>query len=123
MPKLVTHVGGHRGCLGLSLRGNCTTPADAAQLAQAASQLLTTRTPHLWVDCQQLLALSGLGQQAILQADRQARAAGSICYWCGLPPHLHAQLAHTGLELLPAASFQGPSCVLAVPARSHARTS
>lgn len=113
MHQLVTHVGGHRGCLGLSLRGSCTTSADAAQLARAASQLLTTRTPQLWVDCQQLLDLSGLGQQALLQADRQARAVGSICYWCGLPPHLHARLAHSGLELLPATGFRGPSCVLA----------
>jgi anti-anti-sigma regulatory factor len=88
MKKLTIQLGGQRGCLGLSLRGNCITAADAEQLEQATQQLLTTLASRIWIDCQQLHALSPLGQHAL------------------------AQLASSGLELLPATDFRGPSFLL-----------
>jgi anti-anti-sigma regulatory factor len=112
MKKLTTQLGGQRGCLGLSLRGNCITAADAEQLEQATQQLLTTLASRIWIDCQQLHALSPLGQHALLQADRRARAVGATCYWCGLPDGMLAQLASSSLELRPATDFRGPSFLL-----------
>lgn len=112
MRKLTIQLGGQRGCLGLSLRGSCITAADAGQLEQAAQQLLTTLASKIWIDCQQLQALSPLGRQALLQADRRARAVGATCYWCGLPDGMLEQLAGSGLELCPATDFRGPDFLL-----------
>lgn len=113
---LTIHTGGHRGCLGLSLRGGCITPADTAQLEQATQRLLASRPQHLWVDCQQLLEVSTSGQRILLRTEGLARAAGVACYWCGLSTHVLTQLAASGLQqvlqLRSAAEFQGPRYIL-----------
>ncbi|WP_197076792.1 STAS domain-containing protein [Hymenobacter terrenus] len=74
------------------------------------------RTAQLWIDCQQLQSLSVLGQRALLQADTRARAAGTVCYWCGMSAYVLAQLAESGVQnvltLLPAEDFQGPTFLL-----------
>lgn len=124
MRTLTIHLGHHQGYVGLSLRGGCTTATDANHLNQAIGQLLTTHSPQVWVDCQQLHSLSWLGQRALLQVDSRTRADGTTLYWCGLPDSLHAQLTAgggTALNLLPATSFQGPRFllpILATPAAS-----
>ncbi|RZK92328.1 MAG: hypothetical protein EOO62_33345, partial [Hymenobacter sp.] len=87
MRTLTIHLGGHRDCLGLSLRGGCTTVADAAHLEQAMEQLLAKGVPKAWIDCRGLHSLSWVGQQALLHADVSARASSTELYWCGLPPH------------------------------------
>ncbi|MGI4734293.1 MAG: STAS domain-containing protein [Janthinobacterium lividum] len=124
MRKLITQSGGQRGCLGLSLRGNCISDADAALLAQAIGQLLTTYSSQIWVDCQGLHELSKTGQRALLQADRSARAVGTTLNWCGLPASLLAQLAELALPpalvLLPADAYQGPGFLRAAAAHSVA---
>lgn len=123
--KLTTQSGGQRGCLGLSLRGNCISSADAALLAQAISQLLTTYASQIWVDCQRLHELSEAGQKALLQANRSARAVGTTLNWCGLPEPLLAQLADQALPpvlvLLPAEAYQGPAFLRVEAASPMAR--
>jgi hypothetical protein len=119
MRKLTTQSGGQRGCLGLSLRGACVTPVDAALLQQAVNQLLTTHSSQIWVDCQALYALSDLGQLALLRASQAARARGITLYWCGLPEPLLAQLPEPCLAtmmLVPANVYQGPAFLRAHPA-------
>jgi anti-anti-sigma regulatory factor len=113
MKKLTIQLGGQRGCLGLSLRGNCITAADAVQLEQAVQQLLTTLASAIWVDCQQLHVLSPLGQHTLLQADRRARAVGATCYWCGLAEDIVEQLASSGLEMRASQDFRGPGFLVA----------
>lgn len=118
MRKLTTQSGGQRGCLGLSIRGACVTPADAALLQQAVNQLLTTHSSQIWVDCQALHALSDLGQLALLQASQAARARGITLYWCGLPESLLAQLQEpclAAMMLVPANIYQGPAFLRAYP--------
>jgi anti-anti-sigma regulatory factor len=123
--KLTTHLGGQRGCLGLSLRGHCISSADAALLEQAIGQLLTTYASQIWVDCQRLNALSEAGQHALLQANRSARAVGTTLNWCGLPAPLLAQLADQALPpslvLLPADAYQGPAFLRVEPVPVVAR--
>ncbi|MGI4835149.1 MAG: STAS domain-containing protein [Janthinobacterium lividum] len=113
---LTIHAGGQRGCLGLSLRGSCTTPADVAQLEQATQRLLASHPTRLWVDCQQLLEVSASGQRTLLRTESLARAAGVVCYWCGLSAHVLSQLATSGLQhllqLRSAAEFEGPRYIL-----------
>ncbi|RZK22483.1 MAG: STAS domain-containing protein [Hymenobacter sp.] len=117
MRTLTIHLGGHRDCLGLSLRGVCTTSADATHLEQAMEQLLAKGMPKAWIDCRGLHSLSWLGQQALLHADTSARALSTELYWCGLPAHLITQLNDSGLsaklQLRAAADFQGPQFLLA----------
>lgn len=117
MRTLTIHLGGHRDCLGLSLRGCCTTVADATHLEQAMDQLLAKGVPKAWIDCRGLHSLSWLGQQALLHADASARASNTELYWCGLPPHVVGQLTDSGLaatlQLRTAAEFQGPRFLLA----------
>lgn len=117
MRTLTIHLGGHRDCLGLSLRGGCTTSADAAHLEQAVEQLLSKGAPQVWVDCRGLHSLNGLGQRALVQADTSARASSTELYWCGLPSHVMGQLADSGLtsvlRLRSAADFRGPQFLLA----------
>ena len=115
MPQSLTaHLGGHRGRMGLSLRGQCATPADADRLHRAVQHLLASRDPEAWVDCQGLGPLAGDGPRALLQAD--GRAAGTCLYWCGVPAPVLGQLAAagpaTGLRLAPIAEFRGPRFVL-----------
>lgn len=118
MRTLTIHLGSLKGCMGLSLRGDCTTAADANHLSQAISQLFANAAhpPQAWVDCQQLHSLSWLGQRALLQVDSRTRAHGTTLYWCGLPSELHNQLAASGLSsalhLLPADGYQGPRFLL-----------
>jgi anti-anti-sigma regulatory factor len=117
MRTLTIHLGGHRDCMGLSLRGACTTSADAAHLEQAINQLLVRAVPQAWIDCQGLHSLSWLGQQALLQATSKALASSTELYWCGLPKNLMSELRESGisaeLQLRPAAEFQGPQFLLA----------
>lgn len=116
MQKLAIYAGGYRQCIGLSLRGNCTEPVDAVYLqqalAQTVQQLQTLYLSYLWLDCQRLEALSWQGQRALLRADSQARAAGVLPCWCGLPERVTEQLLHSGvhtlLHVLPVESYQGP---------------
>jgi anti-anti-sigma regulatory factor len=120
MRTLTIHLGGHRDSLGLSLRGCCTTIADAAHLEQAVEQLLVKAVPQAWIDCCGLHTLSWLGQRALLHADNNARASSTELYWCGLPPSVLEQLTNSGLasvlHLRPAADFQGPRFLLATAA-------
>ncbi|TVT40154.1 hypothetical protein FNT36_11705 [Hymenobacter setariae] len=117
MRTLTIHLGGHRDCMGLSLRGGCTSPADAAHLEQAINQLLVRAVPQAWIDCRGLHSLSWLGQQALLQADSKARASSTQLYWCGLSKSLLNELKDSGvsaqLTLCSAADFQGPQFLLA----------
>jgi len=117
MRTLTIHLGGHRDCMGLSLRGGCTTSDDAAHLAQAINQLLVRAVPQAWIDCRGLHSLNQVGQQALLQADSKARASSTQLYWCGLPNNLLDELKESGLcadmALCPAADFQGPQFLLA----------
>lgn len=117
MRTLTIHLGGHRDCMGLSLRGACTTPADAAHLEQAVNQLLIRAVPQAWIDCRGLHSLNWLGQQALLQAQSKARDNSMELYWCGMTKDLLSQLKDSGLSselaLRPAADFQGPQFLLA----------
>lgn len=117
MRTLTIHLGGHRDCMGLSLRGVCTTSADANHLGQAIDQLLARAVSQAWIDCQGLHSLSWVGQQAILQADSKARASSTQLYWCGLPKNLVNELTDNDvsstLKLCPADEFQGPQFLLA----------
>ncbi len=114
--KLTIHLGGHRGRMGLSLRGHCATPADADRLHRAVRQLLASHDPTAWVDCQGLGPLAGDGPGALLQADGQARAAGTCLYWCGVSARVLGQLVATGraaaLRLASMAEFGGPRFLL-----------
>jgi anti-anti-sigma regulatory factor len=120
MRTLTIHLGGHRDCLGLSLRGGCTTAADANNLTQAITQLLAKGVAKAWIDCRGLHSINWVGQQALVQADKSARACSTVLYWCGLPHDVHKQLVDGGLattmELLPAAAFQGPQFLLSISA-------
>lgn len=113
---LTIHAGGHQGCLGISLRGSCSTPDEAAHLAQATQRLLARRPQHLWVDCRELLDLSASGLRTLLHTETLARAAGVACYWCGLSSHVLGQLASGNpshlLHLRPASGFEGPRYLL-----------
>ena len=116
MRSLTIHLGGHRDCLGLSLRGVCTTAADATHLEQAVEQLLAKGVSQAWIDCRGLHQVSWLGQQALLHADTSARASSTELYWCGLPQNVLNQLADSGLssalQLRSAAEFRGPRFLL-----------
>jgi anti-anti-sigma regulatory factor len=116
MRSLTIHLGGHRDCMGLSLRGECTTAADAAHLEQAMEQLLAKGVPKAWIDCQGLRALNWLGQRALVHANSSAQATNTELYWCGLPSDLVNQLVSNGLDgvlqLRTAAEFQGPQFLL-----------
>jgi anti-anti-sigma regulatory factor len=117
MRTLTIHLGGHRDCMGLSLRGVCNTMADASHLEQAMEQLLAKGVAQAWIDCQGLQSLSWLGQQALVHATASAKASSTQLYWCGLPQHVVSQLNASGLastlELRTAAEFQGPRFLLA----------
>lgn len=117
MRSLTIHLGGYRGCMGLSLRGGCTTDADATHLEQAVEQLLAKCVPQAWVDCQALHSLSAVGQRALLHADTSAKASSTTLYWCGLPAHVVKELADSGLtsvlRLCSLADYQGPQFLLA----------
>ena len=116
MRTLTIHLGSHQGNMGLSLRGDCATAADASHLDQAIGQLLDSKSPQVWVDCQQLHSLTWLGQRALLKADSRTRAGGIPLYWCGLATSMLTQLAASGLNsvlnLLPAEGFRGPRFLL-----------
>ena len=77
---LTIHLGSYRQCVGLSLRGSCTSAADAAHLLQTMQQLLERQPTQAWVDSQQLHALSQLGQQALLRATTACHEAGTQLY-------------------------------------------
>lgn len=116
MRSLTIYLGGHRGSMGLSLRGACTTAADAAHLDQAIEQLLAKGVAKAWIDCQGLHSLNAVGQQALLHANHSAQAIETQLYWCGLPAALVEQLVVSGLgaelQLCPATEFQGPQFLL-----------
>ena len=116
MRSLTIHLGGHRDCLGLSLRGGCNTAADASNLEQAMEQLLAKGVAQAWIDCQGLHSLNWLGQRELLHADSSAKATNTELYWCGLPHNLVQQLANNGLDqvlqLRSAAEFRGPQFLL-----------
>jgi len=116
MRSLTIHLGGYRDCMGLSLRGECTTAAHASHLEQAIEQLLAKGVAKAWIDCQGLHSLNWLGQRALLHADSSAKATNTELYWCGLPSSLVQQLVGNGLDqvlqLRSAADFQGPQFLL-----------
>lgn len=115
MGSLTIHLGSYQRSVGMSVRGSCTTPADAVHLLQAVQQMLETRPLQAWVDCQQLQALTHLGQHTLLRATAYARRLGSTLYWCGLLPELAQELQTNGdehLHLLPADAYQGPEFLL-----------
>ncbi|MVN76196.1 hypothetical protein GO988_07650 [Hymenobacter sp. HMF4947] len=116
MRTLTIHLGSYQGHMGLSLRGDCATAADANHLDKALNQLLDSHPTQVWVDCQQLHSLTWLGQRALLKADTRLRAAGTTLHWCGLATSMLAQLAASGLNsmlnLLPADGFRGPRFLL-----------
>ena len=116
MRSLTIHLGGLRDCMGLSLRGGCTTAADATHLEQAIEQLLAKGVPQAWIDCRGLHSLNGVGERALLHATSSAQATNTVLYWCGLPQGLTSQLAENGLDavlhLRPATEFQGPRFLL-----------
>jgi anti-anti-sigma regulatory factor len=113
---LTIYLGSHKQQMGLSLRGNCSSAADAAHLGQAMQLLLERHPTHAWIDTQQLHSLSQLGQQAMLRADTTSKAAGVAVHWCGLPAPLRHELLASGLgqhlDLQPAGNFNGPGFLL-----------
>ncbi len=114
--SLTIHLGSHQQRVGLSLRGGCSSAADAAHLGQAMQQLLERHPTQAWIDTQQLHSLSQLGQLALLQADTSGKQAGVEVYWCGMPTPLRHELAASGLDqqlnLRPASGFEGPVFLL-----------
>ncbi|QKG54137.1 STAS domain-containing protein [Hymenobacter sp. BRD67] len=114
--SLTIHFGSHRQCVGLSLRGSCTSTTDATHLLSTVQQLLERHPTQAWIDTQQLHSLSLLGRQALLRADACCRRAGTEVYWCGMPSPLVKSLQASGLahklKLRPAAAFKGPSFLL-----------
>lgn len=114
--SLTIHLGSHKQQMGLSLRGGCSSAADAAHLGQAMQLLLERHPSHAWIDAQQLHSLSQLGQQALLRADTTSKEAGVAVHWCGLPVTLRHELYASGLgqrfDLLPASGFEGPDFLL-----------
>lgn len=120
MRTLTIHLGGHRDCLGLSLRGCCTTAADVSNLTQAIAQLLAKGVAQAWIDCRGLHSINWIGQQALVQADNTARACSTVLYWCGLPRDVQQQLTDnsdaTRMHLEPATAFQGPQFLLSTSA-------
>ncbi|MDO7884920.1 STAS domain-containing protein [Hymenobacter cheonanensis] len=120
---LTIHLGSHRQCVGMSLRGSCCSDADAAHLVHGVEQLLERHPAHAWIDSQGLCALSQQGQQALLRAHTHSQQAGTRLHWCGLPAAVLHQLHLSGLDqqldLQPAADFEGPSFLL--PARPAAQ--
>ena len=114
--SLTIHLGGHRDCIGLSLRGACLTSAQASHLDQAVEQLLAKGVAKAWIDCQGLHSLNWVGQRALLHATTCAQAINTQLYWCGLPQALVQQLTDSGLaselQLCSAAEFQGPQFLL-----------
>lgn len=124
--SLTIHLGSHKQQMGLSLRGNCSSAADAAHLGQAMQLLLERHPTHdAWIDTQQLHSLSQLGQQAMLRADTTSKAAGVAVHWCGLPAPLRHELLASGLgqrlDLQPADNYAGPGFLL--PERGSATVS
>ena len=125
---LTIHLGSYQQCTGLSLRGSCTSVADVTHLMLTVQQLLERRAAHAWIDSQQLLALSPLGQQALLRAQASGQQAGTQLHWCGLSAGLQHELEASGLAakltLEPATSYEGPSFLLpdrlATPVRQAA---
>jgi anti-anti-sigma regulatory factor len=113
---LTIHLGTYRQCAGMSLRGSCTSSADAAHLLQTVHQLLERHPAQAWIDSQQLHELSQLGQQAMLRATTASQQAGTQLFWCGLSAELRRELHASGLDgqlvLQPATSFEGPSFLL-----------
>lgn len=113
---LTIHLGSYQQCTGLSLRGSCTSVADVTHLMHTVQQLLERRPAHAWIDGQQLLALSPLGQQALLRAQTSSQQAGTQLHWCGLSAALRHELDASGLAgqltLQPAASYEGPGFLL-----------
>ncbi|GAB3635121.1 hypothetical protein GCM10027422_07110 [Hymenobacter arcticus] len=120
--SLTIHLGSHQKRMGLSLRGGCSSAADAAHLGQAMQLLLDRHPTQAWIDTQQLHSLSQLGQQALLRADTSGKQAGVAVHWCGLPAVLRHELSASGiaqqLDLQPASSYEGPDFLL--PARATA---
>lgn len=120
--SLTIHLGSHQQKIGLSLRGGCSSAADAAHLSQAIQLLLERHPTRAWIDTQQLHSLSQLGQQALLRADTTSKEAGVAVHWCGLPATLRHELYASGvgqrLDLQAASSFNGPDFLL--PARGPA---
>jgi anti-anti-sigma regulatory factor len=110
------HAGNLHTTVGLSLRGQCDTLVAAGQLEQAIREVVGYGQPMVWVDCQRLSSLGWHSQRAIYNAHQWARVEGTGLYWCGLTPTVQHQLADTGLhlvlDLLPAASYRGPSMLL-----------
>lgn len=117
--SLTIHLGSHRQQVGLSLRGDCSSAADAAHLGQAVQLLLDRHPTHAWIDTQLLHSLSQLGQQAMLRADTTSKAAGVAVHWCGLPATLCHELHTSGisqyLDLQPIMNFEGPDFLLPKP--------
>jgi len=113
---LTIHFGSHRQCMGLSLRGSCTSPTEAAHLVQTVQRLLAHRPAQAWIDSRHLHHVGPLGEQALLQATSCGRQVGTVLYWCGLPPGVCRALQASGtaaqLQLRPAAGYAGPSFLL-----------
>ncbi|GGG49219.1 STAS domain-containing protein [Hymenobacter glacieicola] len=112
---LTIQFGGPPTNQGISVRGTCTTAEEAQCLQEALAKAIARGSDTLWVDCQQLRSVSYVGQQAIFQAEQQARLAHLIIYWCGMSSALIQELSATGLYLLlrslPATRYQGPESV------------
>ena len=118
--SLTIHLGSYQRGVGMSLRGSCATPANAVHLLQAMEKMLESRPAQAWIDCQQLHALTHLGQQTLLRAVDYAHRLGTTLHWCGLLPSMQHELrltGHAGLHLLPTAAFQGPGFLLPRRAR------
>ena len=113
---LTIHLGSYRQHVGLSLRGSCSSVADATHLLHTVQKLLERHPAHAWIDSQQLHSLSQLGQQALLQASAYGQQAGTQLHWCGLPAALRQELQSSGLAqklaLHAAAEYEGPSFLL-----------
>jgi anti-anti-sigma regulatory factor len=118
MRSLTIYLGGHRDCMGLSIRGACMDAAHASHLDQAMEQLLAKGVAKAWIDCQGLHSLNWVGQRALLHANSSARTSNTQLYWCGLAPDLVKKLTANGLDselqLCPAAEFKGPQFLLPI---------
>ena len=109
---VILYVGGYRGCIGASLRGNCAGRCAPTQVMAALQPLFLLGVYYLWIDCQYLTTLSECGQRLLRTTTEQARAKGLHLHWCGLSADLLAVLqgglSSAPLSLLPATAYRGP---------------
>lgn len=109
---VMLYIGGYRGGVGASLRGDYDGNCVPSQVMTALQPLFLLGVSCLWIDCHYLTSLPACGQQLLRTTTEQARAKGLQLHWCGLSDDLltalHASPLSASLSLLPTTAYQGP---------------